>query len=45
MPAFGWKLTDHEAADLATYLRGAWGNRAAPVSESQAKKTRARIEP
>ena len=28
MPAFGWKLSDAELADLATYIRNAWGNRA-----------------
>lgn len=43
MPAFGWKLSDEEAADLATYLRAAWGNQAAPVSAAEVKKTRERI--
>jgi mono/diheme cytochrome c family protein len=43
MPAFGWKLTDQDVADLATYLRAAWGNRAAPVSVSQVKDTRERV--
>ncbi|HEY1288479.1 MAG TPA: c-type cytochrome [Burkholderiales bacterium] len=43
MPAFGWKLSDEEAADLATYLRAAWGNKAAPVSASDVKKTRERM--
>ena len=43
MPAFGWKLSDDEVADLATYLRAAWGNRAGPVSSSEVKKTRERI--
>ncbi len=40
MPAFDWKLTDQDVADLATYLRGAWGNRAAPVPASDVKKVR-----
>jgi mono/diheme cytochrome c family protein len=31
MPAFA-KLNDGEIADVATYIRGAWGNRASPVS-------------
>jgi mono/diheme cytochrome c family protein len=43
MPAFGWKLTDQDVADLATYLRAAWGNQAAAVSDSDVKKTRDRV--
>ena len=43
MPAFGWKLSDEDIADLASYLRGAWGNRAAPVDSSDVKKTRERV--
>jgi len=43
MPAFGWKLTDQEVADLATYLRAAWGNKGAPVSVSDVKSTRERV--
>ena len=31
MPAFGWKLSDREIADLATYIRNAWGNHASAV--------------
>lgn len=40
MPAFDWKLTDQDIADLATYLRGAWGNHAGAVAESEVKKVR-----
>ncbi|MGH8713184.1 MAG: c-type cytochrome [Casimicrobiaceae bacterium] len=40
MPAFGWKLSDAELADLATYIRNAWGNAASPVSASQVAKVR-----
>jgi len=43
MPAFGWKLTDQDIAELATYLRAAWGNKAAPVAVSDVKKTRDRV--
>ncbi|MBI1179556.1 MAG: c-type cytochrome [Alphaproteobacteria bacterium] len=32
MPAFDWKLTDGQIADVATYIRNAWGNRASPVA-------------
>ena len=35
MPAFGKKLGDDQAAALANYLRGSWGNRAAPVTAEQ----------
>ena len=31
MPAFKDGLSDAELADIATYVRGAWGNRAAPI--------------
>lgn len=44
MPAFDWKLSDQDAADLATYLRGAWGNKASPVSTSDVKDARKRIQ-
>lgn len=32
MPGFAHHLSDQQVADLATFLRGAWGNDAAPVS-------------
>jgi mono/diheme cytochrome c family protein len=35
MPAFKWKLSDQQIADLATYIRNAWGNSAPPVSASK----------
>lgn len=34
MPAFAEKLDDDDIADLVTYIRNAWGNRADPVSSS-----------
>src|SRR5665213_911264 len=34
LPAFDWKLRDDDIADLASYLRSAWGNEAAPVAAS-----------
>ena len=43
MPAFDWKLSDQDVADLATYLRGAWGNKASAVSAKDVKKTRERV--
>lgn len=35
MPSFAWKLDDQQVADVATYVRNSWGNRAAPVSAGQ----------
>jgi len=32
MPSFAWKLTDQQVADVATYVRNAWGNHATPVT-------------
>lgn len=32
MPAFAGKLTASQIADVVSYIRGAWGNRADPVS-------------
>ena len=40
MPAFGWKLSDTELADLATYIRNAWGNQAGAVATSEVAKIR-----
>ena len=35
MPAFAWKLDDQQVADVATYLRNSWGNRAPAVTAAQ----------
>lgn len=39
MPAFP-VLSDKELADVATYIRNSWGNRAEPVSEDEVKSLR-----
>jgi alcohol dehydrogenase (quinone), cytochrome c subunit len=31
MPAFAWRLTDQDAADIITFIRSSWGNDAKPV--------------
>ena len=31
MPSFAWKLSDGEAADVATFIRNSWGNHASPI--------------
>lgn len=40
MPAYGWKLNDGQIADVATYVRNAWGNSAPAVTASDVKKLR-----
>jgi mono/diheme cytochrome c family protein len=40
MPAFAEKLDDAEVAALANFLRGSWGNRAAPVSPAGVARQR-----
>ena len=45
MPDFGWRLTDRQIADLATFVRSGWDNRAGPVSEAQVRKVRRRTPP
>ena len=32
MPAFAWKLNDRQIADVATYVRNSWGNKAPQVN-------------
>jgi alcohol dehydrogenase (quinone), cytochrome c subunit len=42
MPAFN-KLDDRQVAEVATYIRTAWGNTASPVNEEQVAKVRAAL--
>ncbi|PZX24193.1 putative three-component membrane-bound alcohol deshydrogenase, cytochrome c subunit (AdhB) [Cupriavidus phytorum] len=35
MPGYGWTLDDQELANVLTFIRGSWGNRAAPVAEAE----------
>ncbi|RQZ41724.1 cytochrome c [Burkholderia sp. Bp9090] len=43
MPAMRGALTSSEIAAVVSYVRGAWGNRAAPVSEQDVRRLRAAI--
>ena len=43
MPAFAQKMTDGEIADVATYMRNAWGNRAPVVSMRQVQDLREKL--
>ena len=40
MPSFKWKLSDEEVAAVASYIRSAWGNSAAVISESEVQTMR-----
>jgi mono/diheme cytochrome c family protein len=44
MPSFAWKLTDREIADVATFIRNSWGNRAASVSASDVQDLRKKLD-
>lgn len=34
MPAFAWRLSDQEVADVVSFIRGSWGNQGGPVKAS-----------
>lgn len=40
MPGFDWRLTDDEAASLASFVRQSWGNQASAVSPEQVAEVR-----
>jgi mono/diheme cytochrome c family protein len=40
MPSLGWRLTDQQAADVATFIRNSWGNAAPAVTPEQVRKMR-----
>jgi mono/diheme cytochrome c family protein len=40
MPAFGWRLSDEEVADVVSFVRSSWGNRAQEVDQRQVRKLR-----
>jgi mono/diheme cytochrome c family protein len=41
MPDFGWRLTDQQIADLLSFVRSSWGNRATAVTAAEVGKVRA----
>lgn len=43
MPAFAWKLNDHEVAAVATYVRNSFGNSAPPVSTGDVASLRHKV--
>jgi mono/diheme cytochrome c family protein len=40
MPAYAWKLSDADIADLVSYIRNAWGNRASAVGSGSVAAVR-----
>jgi mono/diheme cytochrome c family protein len=44
MPSFAWKLTDQQIADVSTYIRNSWGNRASPVTAADVAKLRSKLQ-
>ncbi len=44
MPSFAWKLDDQQVADVATYVRNSWGNRAPQVDRRQVAELRSRLK-
>lgn len=45
MPALRAHLNDREIAEVVSFVRGAWGNRAAPVSAAEVRTLRERTNP
>jgi mono/diheme cytochrome c family protein len=43
MPAFDWRLTDQEVADVVTFVRSSWGNKAPAVTADLVAKMRKSI--
>ncbi|ALM54024.1 cytochrome c [Halomonas huangheensis] len=43
MPDFGWRLSDDEAAELATFVRSAWGNHGSTVAADQVSEVRSEL--
>ena len=44
MPAFAWRLSDQEVADVVNFVRGSWGNKANAVTTSQVATLRKNTE-
>jgi mono/diheme cytochrome c family protein len=40
MPAFAWRLTDQQAADVVSFIRHSWGNDAAPIDVTTVSRLR-----
>jgi mono/diheme cytochrome c family protein len=40
MPAFAWRLTDQDAADIISFIRRSWGNDAPPIEAPRVARLR-----
>lgn len=40
MPAFGWRLSDAELADVVNFIRTSWGNKASTITAQDVEKIR-----
>jgi mono/diheme cytochrome c family protein len=40
MPAFGWRMTDQDVADVVNFIRTSWGNQAPPVDAGDVARLR-----
>jgi mono/diheme cytochrome c family protein len=45
MPAMGAAMSDSDLADVLTFIRNSWGNKASPVTAADVKAIRAKIGP
>jgi len=45
MPAFAWRLSDQDVADLVNFIRSSWGNSASPTSVRDIASVRKAIAP
>jgi alcohol dehydrogenase (quinone), cytochrome c subunit len=44
MPGFAWRLSNDEVAQLLTFIRSSWGNKASPVLASDVAKVRGAMD-
>ncbi|MGA9662225.1 MAG: cytochrome c, partial [Pseudomonas alloputida] len=40
MPAFGWRLSDQEVAEVVNFIRSSWGNQGSAVTAGDVKSLR-----
>jgi mono/diheme cytochrome c family protein len=45
MPAFAWRLTDQDAADVISFIRSSWGNDAKPIESPKVAELRSSKPP
>jgi mono/diheme cytochrome c family protein len=43
MPGFAWRLSDEEAVDVISFVRGSWGNQGRPIEATEIKKARSSL--